>query len=439
VNDTAIPLTAGATVPGPEPTRGARLDALAALSAAGWPTRRREQWRYTDLEPLAADSFELASAPPDKATLEVVRRLLTELTFGESSRQLVLLDGQRVAGLGASALEGVDLAAPEEHWSEFVRLFAKPIAATQHPLAALNTAFGHRGLWLKLRAGAVLPAPIHLIVIGSRSRLASQPRIVIEAEPGAEATFVQHFVDCGSADARGDDARDDEAQGWTNCVTQLKQAEGSRIALHRIQRHGGGAVHTSLLTAELAPRASLTAGYFDLGARLVRNDIAVTLAGTDARTDLFGLFLAGAGQHVDDHTLIRHAAGATVSTENFRGIIGAHGRGVFNGKVIVDPNCQRIDARQNNDNLLLGDHAEIDAKPELEIYANDVKCSHGSTVGELDAEQLFYLRARGLDMVSARRVLTTAFATAVVEQIADERLRDEVLGLVTARLAALTE
>jgi Fe-S cluster assembly protein SufD len=427
VNASAIPLTAGATVPGPEATRPARLDALAALDAAGWPTRRREQWRYTDLEPLATDAFELVAGPADEATLATVRGLLADASFGDASRQLVLLDGQRITGLGATAVTGLEIAAPEERWSEFVRLFAQPIAATQHPLAALNTAFGRHGLWLKIRAGAILDAPIHLVVVGSRARLAAQPRIVIEAEPGAQATFVQHFVDCRPADA----------QGWTNCVTQLRQAAGSRVSLVRLQRHGGGAVHTSLLAAELATKAELTAGYFDLGARLVRNDVAITLSGTDARTDLFGLLLAGAGQHIDDHTVIRHAAGSTVSVENFRGIIG--GRGVFNGKVIVEPGCQRVDARQNNDNLLLGDHAEIDTKPELEIYANDVKCSHGTTVGELDAEQLFYLRARGLDAADARRLLTTAFATAIVEQIPDPQLRADVLANVTARLATLTE
>jgi Fe-S cluster assembly protein SufD len=197
--------------------------------------------------------------------------------------------------------------------------------------------------------------------------------------------------------------------------------------------------HTSLLSASLAERAGLTIGYFDLGGRLVRNDVAVVLRGEQAHTDLFGLLLAGAGQHVDDHTLIRHSAGETLSAENFRAIIGQRGRGVFNGKVVVERGCQRIDARQRNDNLLLGEHAEIDTKPELEIYANDVKCSHGSTVGELDAEQLFYLRARGLDSHEARRLLTSAFATTIVEQVADLDLRSAVLAHVTARLEALTE
>ena len=243
-------------------------------------------------------------------------------------------------------------------------------------MAALNTAFARHGLWIRVPAGIVVHAPIHLVLIGSaRARLAAQPRIVIEAEPGAQATFVQHFIDCGP-----------ESRGWNNSVTQLKQAAGSRLAFYRLQRHARGVAHTSLLSAELGENAELAAGYFDLGGRLVRNDIAIALRGAGARTDLFGLFARGQTTSTSMTTrVIRHAAGETVSNENFRGIIGERGRGVFNGKVIVEPGCQRIDAQQRNDNLLLGEHAEIDTKPELEIYANDVKCSHGSTVGELDA------------------------------------------------------
>jgi Fe-S cluster assembly protein SufD len=428
VSADAIPLTAGAVVPGPEPTRRARLDALAALGAAGWPTRRREQWRYTNLEPLAAAGFELSPSPASETALSAVRHLLDDAAYGDSSQQLVLLDGQRIAGLGATTIAGAEVRDPEERWSDFVRLFAEPVAATQHPLASLNTAFARHGLWLRLAAGTVLREPIHLVIVGSRPQLAAQPRIVIDVEAGAQATFVQHFIDC-----------DSDSHSWTNCVTQLRQAEQSRIAFYRLQRQSRSAVHTSLLTADLATDAELRMGYFDLGARLVRNDIEMTLGGPAARADLFGLLLAGAGQHVDDHTLIRHAAGATVSNENFRGIIGERGRGVFNGKVVVEPGCQRIDARQNNDNLLLGEHAEIDTKPELEIYANDVKCSHGSTVGELDPEQLFYLRARGLELTAARRLLTTAFATAIVDEIPDESLRARLLEQVTARLETLAE
>ena len=424
-----IPLTAGVAVPGPSSTRAARLHALADLGAAGWPTRRREQWRYTDLEPLAAASFDLVPEALDRDTVTAAQRLLGDASLGAASRQLVLLDGERVAGLGATDLADVEVTSPEAHWDEFVAAFAKPVGAKEYPLAALNTAFSRHGLWIRVPAGADIRAPIHLVLVGSaRANIAAQPRVVVELEPGARATVVQHFVDCAS-----------ESTGWSNAVTHLKQGAGSRLVFQRLQRHAHGVAHTSLLSAELAESAELVAGYFDLGGRLVRNDIAITLRGAGARTDLFGLFLAGQNQHVDDHTLIRHAAGATVSSESFRGIIGERGRGVFNGKVVVEPGCQRVDARQSNDNLLLGEHSEIDAKPELEIYANDIKCSHGTTVGELDSDQLFYMRARGLSDLEARRVLTAAFATTIVELIADEELRNATLELVTARLAALTE
>lgn len=424
----AIPLTAGVAVPGPEPTRPARLQALAALGTAGWPNRRRERWRYTDLEPLASAGFDLAPEPLDRATIETAKQLLADVSLGTPAQQLVLLDGERVEGLGAATIAGVEIASAIDRWDE-PAAFARRVPAADYPLAALNTAFTPHGLSIRVPAGTSVAAPVHVILIGSaRGRVAAQPRIAIEAEAGAEIAIVQHFIDSNA-----------DSQTWSNCVTDVRQAAGSRVTLHRLQRHAGGVTHTSLLSAELGERASLTVGYFDLGGRLVRNDITISLRGAGAHTDLFGLLLAGANQHVDDHTLIRHAAGETTSAENVRAIIGERGRGVFNGKVIVERDCQRIDAQQRNDNLLLGDHAEIDTKPELEIYANDVKCSHGSTVGELDTEQLFYLRARGLTAVEARRVLTTAFATTVVEQIGDVELRTQTLELVKARLASLTE
>ncbi|HJR70176.1 MAG TPA: Fe-S cluster assembly protein SufD, partial [Gammaproteobacteria bacterium] len=393
---------------------------------AGWPTRRREQWRYTDLEPLAAAELDWTPEPPSGSAREAALQLLEAPRFGDRTRQLVLLDGQLLRPV--AALAPLEISETEDRWGEFEARFARTIAAASYPLAALNTAFLQRGLWLRLPPRASIAAPIHIVVASSaRAGVATQPRIVIEAGEGAEATIVQHFVDC------------DASAGWVNGVTQLDLAAGSRLRLYRFQEHNQKRTHTSLLAAELAAGAELTAAYFDLGGKLVRNDVAVRLGGRGARTELTGLFLAGAAQHIDDHTTIQHAAGETVSNENFRGIIGERGRGVFNGRVVVERGCQRIDAKQSNDNLLLGEHAEIDTKPELEIYANDVKCSHGSTVGELDAEQLFYLRARGLDTPAARRLLTTAFAAVMLERVHDEALRAQATERVTAGLARLME
>ena len=266
-----------------------------------------------------------------------------------------------------------------------------------------------------------------MFVSSPRAALAPQPRIVIETGEGASLTVVQHFID-GHA-----------GSGWINSVTQVQQAAGSKLVLYRIQRHGPEQAHTSLLAAEVGADAELTVGYVDLGGQLIRNDVDVKLVERGARAELFGLFLVGAGQHIDDHILVDHAAPETRSDEAFRGIIGRRGRGVFNGKVIVRPNAQRIDARQSSDNLLLAEQAEIDTKPEFEIYADDVKCSHGSTVGELDADQLFYLRTRGIDAAKARELLTVAFAATVLERVVDRDLHQHLLQHVTARLSAIAE
>lgn len=424
----AIAVATRHEVPGPAASKSGRTAALEELRAAGWPTRRRERWRYTDLEPLGTASFELTPGAAGAADVAALEQLLAARELGNPDRQLVLLDGQRVTGLGATTLPGVVVDTPEENWSEFEARFARRLAATHHPLAALNTAFTQRGLWLRISAHQRNDEPIHLVVASSRrAGVAAQPRIVVELEEGAQATLVQHFIDC-----------DTEALGWTNSVTQLELAPRSRLKFYRLQRHGKLRTHTSLLSAVLAEHAALEAGYFDLGGKLVRNDITIDLVAAGARTELFGLLLAQAGQHVDDHTTIEHSAGETLSRENFRGIIGERGRGVFNGRVVVKRGSQRIDAQQTNDNLLLGEHAEIDTKPELEIYANDVRCGHGSTVGELDDEHLFYLRTRGLDDAAARRILTSAFAATVVELVRDDDVRNHVSSFVAARLESLT-
>jgi len=423
---TTMPSLADRPLPGAGSTWPRRRTALAELAAAGWPQRRRERWRYTDLEPLARAGFNVAPAAPGDAELQTAAGMLDSLTG--SAPRLVFVDGhfsRPLSGALPSGLEALDL---DAEWGEFDSGWAGSILTTEHPLAALNTAFNQRGLWVRVHAGAELPHPLHVVHIGShRPQLAAQPRVVLEIGEGARLTLIEHIVDAGTG------------AGWLNAVTQIRQGARSRLDLYRLQRHGEQQAHTSLLAADLAADAELRVGYIDLGGRLVRNDIDIALRERGARVELFGLFVAGAGQHLDNHTTIVHAAPETHSDEAFRGIIGDHGRGVFNGKVVVRPKAQRIDARQSNDNLLLGSHAEIDTKPELEIYADDVKCSHGTTVGELDEDHLFYLRTRGLNADDARQILTTAFAASVLERVRDEPLRTHLLELVTARLGALKE
>jgi Fe-S cluster assembly protein SufD len=404
-----------------------RRAALTRYRELGLPTPRQESWRYTDLKRLASTAFEFAPDVPGSDAATAVAALLARHGLDERRPRLVFVDGHELPELGDLSPEAsrcvANLAAD---FSGFVQHYAVKIAAEDHPLASLNTAFVQQGPAIRVPPGIRMGAPLHLVFVASeRDRVAPQPRVLIELGAEAELTVVEHWLDCG------------DPAGWINSVTQVMQAEGSRLELYRIQEHGAEQTHTALLKAELQAGAALSVGYVDLGGRLVRNDIEVKLLAPGAQVDLFGVLLAAGGQHVDDHTRIDHVGAETRSDEAFRSIIGHGGHGVVNGKVVVHRNAQRIDARQTNDNLLLADHAEIDAKPELEIYADDVKCSHGSTVGELDEDQLFYLRARGVAEADAREMLTIAFADAVLERIREPALREAVVARVAERSRAI--
>ncbi|HZF30094.1 MAG TPA: Fe-S cluster assembly protein SufD, partial [Gammaproteobacteria bacterium] len=407
--------------PGDETERW-RAAALGEFAAAGLPTPRRETWRYTSLQPLAASAFDWSPPAPDRAAISAAAVLLESSGLSGAAPCVVLVDGQPVAELSSPlSTEGIELGYLRDHWQSFEQRYSTRLAAAEHPLAALNTALVRQGIWLRVADGVRSEEPIHLVLIASdNAGVAAQPRTVLELGRGAAATVVQHFLDAG------------EPAGWINSVTQIEQAPDSRLSLYRLQQHGARQTHTALLSADVAANAALVVGYVDLGGRLIRNDVDVRLREPGASAEVFGVFLAAEGQHVDEHTRIDHLARETRSDEAFRGIIGRRGRGVFNGKVVVHRDAQRIEAHQSSDNLLLGDQAEIDTKPELEIYADDVKCSHGSTVGELDAEQLFYLRSRGVAESVARELLTQAFAASVLERIRTSSIREHAVGLVAA-------
>jgi Fe-S cluster assembly protein SufD len=415
--------------PGPAESTAARQAVIAEVAAAGLPTPRRESWRYTDLKSLADTAFDFGAGPPDGAAVSAAARALAADELMQAGPRIVLVDGHPVAEL--ASLEpggGLEIRGVESGWARLAALHRKRVTAADHPLAALNFAYSPAGAWLRVPDGVQVAEPLNLVLVGSgEPGRAPQPRLVIELGAGAELTIVQHLLD----------ARDGSA--WVNAVTQVEQAPDSRLSLYRIQRHGAGVAHTSLLTVDLAARAAARIGYVDVGGRLVRNDVDVKLGEPGASVELFGVFLASRGQHVDNHTRIDHAAPTTRSDESFRGIIGRRGRGVFNGKVVVHAGAQHTDARQSSDNLLLAEQAEIDTKPELEIYADDVKCSHGSTVGELDPDHLFYVRSRGLDDASARELLTSAFAAAIIERFAAPAVRTSIEQLVGSRLRGLAE
>lgn len=394
-----------AELPGGPDVLEQRSRALSRFADLGFPSRKLEQWRYTDIGALRDADFEFVPARPDADVVARAAERVAAIGIGEAALRLVFVDGHLVTELselapvpGLEARPIVSATATVDDASGEVR--------ADHALAALNAAFASQGIVLRLAERAEIERPIHLVFVGSERRAAPQIRVVVEAQAFARARVIQQFVDL-----------DEAAPGWLNLVTDVRLAAESRISLYRLQEHGAGRYQTALLRALVGRQASLVTGSVEAGGALVRSDYDIALAEPGAEADLFGIALASAGQHVDNHVAVDHRSAHTRSRETFRSIVGERGRAVFNGKIVVREDAQKIDARQRSDNLLLSERAEVDTRPELEIYADDVKCSHGATVGEIDEDHLFYLRSRGLDEETARGLLAFAFANAILERL----------------------
>jgi Fe-S cluster assembly protein SufD len=413
-------------LPAPAASQTWRREALASFAARGFPTRREERWHYTDLKLLGDERFPLVPSPPSTPTRAAARALLEAHGIDLAGQRLVFVDGHLDATLSQfGTAPGLEISAPSDAWDSFSSERTTAASTTRtYPLAMLNTAFVQQGALVKVGRANDSQIPLQIVFLAvSGDRSAPQPRVIVELAEGAAATVVQHFLDAPTA-----------APGWLNLVTEIVQGPASRLTLYRIQEHGAAHRHTSLLNARLGRDALFTAGYIERGSRLVRNDVDVLLAEAGARADLFGLALGDGEQHIDNYACVEHAAARTASTTAFRAIADGSARCVFCAKVIVQPGAQKVDARQASDGLLLSPRAEIDSKPELEIYANDIKCAHGATIGELDEEQLFYLRSRGVSSEAARAMLTLAFAQVACERIALTPVRARATAAFAARL-----
>ena len=400
-----------------------RRDALDRFAASGIPTRREEEWKYTSLAALEKVAF---SARTNGSERQVAPVEVAALAFhGMEGHRLVFVDGRYVPALSQPGRlpAGATLAPLAERLAEApaaLEPFLAP-APGATVFSDLNTAFMSDGLYLRLARGTVVADPIHVIFIATADGRMVHPRNLVVAAPGACATIIEHY-------AGGD------AQYFTNAVTHIVEAEGASIEHYRMQQEGPHAVHVGAVHASQARGSRLHSRSIALGGALARADITTSFDGEGCEADLDGLYVAGGKQHVDHHTRVDHARPHGTSREHYRGVLDGTARAVFNGKVIVHPGAQKTDARQSNHNLLLSRGAEIDTKPQLEIYADDVKCTHGATVGQLDAGQLFYLRSRGVDEASARALLTHAFARAVIDRMSLAPVRARLERLLFSRL-----
>ncbi len=397
----------------------AREAALAHLDEHGLPTLRDEDWKYTDLSPAVDISNRWLSAGGRQQPSMPQNERIETLTSSIDAIWLVVSNGtvdDRFTE--AAANSGVEVSRFSDAPAPFVM---------ERPLADLNAALLHDGLRVRVTRSVEKPVGVLFIDRAGESAGVAHSCVEIEVAPGASAEFIEYHVSDGEEDH------------YANSVLSMAIGEDADVRHVRVQNRSIRHVQTGRTSIAVGRNAELRMASYDLGGGLIRNDIEIDLSEPGASVAFDGLYLAGDGQHIDNHTRVDHRVGPATSSQEYRGILNGHCRCVWNGKAIVHEGADGTDASQANHNLLLSEKAEIDAKPELEIYADDVKCSHGTTVGQLDETALFYLRSRGLDKRHAKQVMTHAFAADLVRRMPVVAVRDTVSGIVETRLAELIE
>jgi Fe-S cluster assembly protein SufD len=398
-----------------------RSNAASRIEALGLPTTRDEEWRFTDISPLKRTFFPRASVIPQLAVSDLVHHALDEATC-----RVVFVDGQYVPELSDVADDGTvtitKLSRPaDEHAATVMRYLGRLASFQDDVFVALNTAFMHDGVGIVISADTTMAAPIHVLFVTSQEAVTTYPRCLLIAEAGAKVTVVEEYVTL------------QKAAYLTNAVMEIHIADSAHVSHIRLQRESPQAFHIANGTASVAQAARYQSVSLTLGAQISRYSQHVMLAGEDAECTVDGLTLISDKQLADTHTFIDHVRPHSRSHQLHKCIVDGNAHGVFNGKIMVRPNAQLTDSKQLSRNLLLSDKARVDTKPQLEIFADDVKCAHGATVGQLDKEALFYLQSRGLDDIAARNLLTYAFGGEVIDRIPIASLRQQLEGYVLAK------
>jgi Fe-S cluster assembly protein SufD len=389
------------TLPGHDRPAIARLrsSAIASFAKLGFPNDRNEDWKFTSVKPL----------------------LRTPLLLGGSTASF---HAERPLPPGVLLMSLADALA--KHPALVEPHLGRHADDESHPFVALNTAFWADGLFLHVPDGVAVETPIHLTFTGEGARL-NYRRLLIVLGKNAQATVSEgHAGEGGYA---------------TNAVSEIVLGEGAVLDHYKVQEESPQAFHLACTQAIVASKANFSTHYVGLGGHLVRNEVRVLFAGQHAEATVNGLYQTSGTQHLDNLTVIDHAQPNCNSHELYKGVLDGKSKGVFAGKIYVRPDAQKTDAKQTNKTLLLSDDATINSKPQLEIFADDVKCTHGATVGQLDEQQLFYLRARGIGEGQARALLTFAFANDIIRRIKIDPLRRRLEGLLleSSHLPRLTE
>lgn len=388
--------------PGIDVLQSLREEAAERFAHLGWPTTQLEEWKYTNLAPVAKVQWSAGASSDELNT----RASLA----GRAAVEMVFVNGHFVSRIGDTGINACNLASTsngivQEHLGRYADF-------EQHAMTALNTANMQDGAVIEVPANVTLNGFIHLLFISQGDEIWSHPRNLIVVGRNSQVTIVETYVGSG--------------RYFTNAVSEIVVGDGAVVDHYKIECESRDAFHVGTVQVHQERSSSVTSRSVSFGGLLVRNEINGVLDGEGASLLLDGLFVLTGSQHVDNHTFIDHVKPHCDSHELYKGILDQNARGVFDGRIVVRPNAAKTNSRQENRNLLLSESAVIDSKPTLEIHNDDVKCNHGTTIGQLEEEPLFYLRSRGIGEEDARNLLVFAFASEIVERMKIEPVRELV-------------
>jgi Fe-S cluster assembly protein SufD len=408
--------------------RTLREEAFARFSEVGFPTTHDEDWRFTNVSPIARTEFALARRPRTLSQAD-----LSGVVLDGAAARLVFVDGQfashlsssdflpatvRVSSLRQEIIDGSE--SVEDHLGRYLDI-------QRDPFCGLNTAFLEDGAFVRIGPGTVLEKPIHLLFVSTEGYIPTMvhSRNLVLVGPGAQAEIIEEYVSLGGGTS------------LSNSVTELVAGEDANVSHYMIEREHPAAFNVSTLRIQQERNSNIASHSVLLGGGLVRNNVHPVLAGEGSECLINGLFVGNEQQHLDNYMYVEHASPHATSRQFYNGILDGRAHGVFHGRIVVHKNAQKTDAKQTNRNLLLSDDAQIDTKPQLEIYADDVKCTHGATIGQIEENALFYLRSRGIEEVTARRMLLVAFANECVERMKPGAARLHIQQLLEAHLESM--
>jgi Fe-S cluster assembly protein SufD len=408
--------------------RELRERALARFGELGFPTARRgnEPWKYTNVAPIARAEFAYAAGPAPDVTLDDLKRAAP---WDDAWSRLVFVDGRYAPPLSAPP-DGVEVRSLAEALRETPSLLERRLARhapfDDEAFTALNTAFLRDGAFVHLADGASLEAPLHLVFASARERAVTYPRTLVVAGPSSRAAIIESYVSLTPGPR------------FSDAVTEIELGDGAALDHYRLMLEDAASFHVGVSRVYQGPNSAYSSTSFQMGNALGRADLRVTLDAPGGTCHLNGLYITKDEQHLDNFINIDHAKPECLSRLLYKGILDDRSRAVFGGTVFVRPGAVKTDAHQEDKNLILSDEAEVDSKPSLEIYADDVKCGHGATAGTVTEDALFYMQSRGLDPETATELLIKGFAAQVLDRVRVDSLRTHLESLTAEALRGVT-